>query len=279
MPVNPTTICNRALTEIARGKPFPPETDITTNFDGSATGIYCATIYPGAVALLLRSQDWTFNRRVASLTSTAGTPPIGWSQEYGYPEDCVRVRQVVPNVLDPFDPQPVRWDVGVSDVTGIISNSIVAFAGTSYAINDTGILTQALPIGSTTATYKVLTVSGGGAVLTYILTNPGSGYANTQVSPTAVGGGQPGAGTGLFIDIIAVTFASTRVIWTDQASARLVYSTSFVTAADFDDVFTEHLVRYLGSILAMPVAGRPDFSEKMLDISGRIGAAGLDKDS
>ena len=47
----------------------------------------------------------------------------------------------------------------------------------------------------------------------------------------------------------------------------------------WDSMFTEQMVRYLGSQLAIPVAGRPDFSEKMLDWSGKIGGAAMDRDS
>jgi hypothetical protein len=38
-------------------------------------------------------------------------------------------------------------------------------------------------------------------------------------------------------------------------------------------------VRYLGSQLVIPVAGRPDFSEKMLDWAGKVSGSDMDRDS
>lgn len=69
------------------------------------------------------------------------------------------------------------------------------------------------------------------------------------------------------------------VIWTSVAAAEIVMTTNTVTEGQWDDMFTEQMVRYLGSQLAIPVAGRPDFSEKMLDWSGKIGGASMDRDS
>jgi hypothetical protein len=73
--------------------------------------------------------------------------------------------------------------------------------------------------------------------------------------------------------------SSQVVIWANEATALLTYTTNAVTEGDFDDGFTEVLVRYLGSQLSMPVAGRPDLSREFLDVSGRLGAATMDRDS
>ena len=70
-----------------------------------------------------------------------------------------------------------------------------------------------------------------------------------------------------------------KVIWTDTISARLVYSSSNVTPDQMDSMFQKMLVRYMGSILALPVGGRPDFAQKMLEQAGGIGVAGRDRDS
>ena len=71
-----------------------------------------------------------------------------------------------------------------------------------------------------------------------------------------------------------------QVIWTSVATTDgAIITTSAVTEAMWDSMFTEQMVRYLGSQLAIPVAGRPDFSEKMLDWSGKIGGADMDRDS
>lgn len=183
-------VVNRALTEIARGNPLTSG-NVASNFDGSAAGIAAATEYVGAVDLLLRQQDYEFSRKVAALVVSGNGAPLGWSQEYLYPTDCMKIRQVVPATWPVNDPQATRWDVGTSIVAAV----------------------------------------------------------------------------------------QTTVIWTNAAGAVLTYTTSNVTEAGWDSAFTEQFVRYLGSILSMPVAGRPDFSEKMLGIAGRLGAANQDKDS
>lgn len=70
-----------------------------------------------------------------------------------------------------------------------------------------------------------------------------------------------------------------RVVWTNEVGAQIVYTTNAITEDDWDSVFTEQMVRYLGSMLAMPVGGRPDFSREMLGQAGGLGEAGRDRDS
>lgn len=183
-------VANRALTEIARGQPLAGG-DVASNFDGTPSGMYVATVYQGAVQTLLRQQDYEFSRRVAALVTTGNTPPAPWSYEYTYPSDCIRVRQVMPQTWDANDPQPVRWEVGTAAVVG------------------------------------------------------------SQVV----------------------------VIWTNQPSARLTYTSSAVTEGEWDDIFTETAVRYIGSMVALPVAGRPDFAREQLDTSGKLSGVGGDRDS
>lgn len=83
--------------------------------------------------------------------------------------------------------------------TAVISGSSLNAGGVSYAPGDTGTVTT----GSADATYIVNTVDGGGAVLTYTLTSAGTAYVTGTNISTATGGGQPGVGTGLTLDITA----------------------------------------------------------------------------
>lgn len=93
------------------------------------------------------------------------------------------------------------WDGTTGPVGGTaITLATLDSGGTGYAVNDTGTLTA----GSSDATYTVLTVDGSGTVLTFSLTSGGTSY-NVGISPTAVGGGQPGIGTGFTIIISSVT--------------------------------------------------------------------------
>lgn len=176
-------LVNRALVEIASRQPINSLSD-------NIQGVYASTIYQAAVNMLLRQEDWEFSRTDVALDVIAGTPPLMWAYQYGYPSDCQKVRQVVPQTWDPTDPQPVRWDVG-----------------------------------------------------------------NLIGSPTQ------------------------KVIWTSTASASLVYSSNNVVPDQMDSGFQEQVVRYIGSILAMPIGGRPDFAQKMLEQAGGIGAAMKDRDS
>lgn len=183
-------VANRALVEIARGNPLASGT-VATNFDGTASGIYAATLYTGFVQQLLRTQDFEFSRKDVALALSGNTAPLGSTYEYLYPADCLRLRQVHPATWDETDPQPVNWDVGTALVSAV----------------------------------------------------------------------------------------QTTVIWTDQATAWGCYTTLNVTEADWDPTFTEQMVRYLGSALAMPVAGRPDVSREFLKIAGGVGQTNLDRDS
>ena len=72
--------------------------------------------------------------------------------------------------------------------------------GTGYAIGDTGTITT----GNGDATYEVLTVSGLGAVLTFKITFPGSGYAVANGQATATGGAQPGVGINFTVDVTSL---------------------------------------------------------------------------
>jgi hypothetical protein len=83
---------------------------------------------------------------------------------------------------------------------GPIVTSTLGAGGLGYAVNDTGTLQD----GNFDASYKVLTVGAGGAVLTYSITAPGSGYVVANGVATAPGGAQPGAGAGLTVNITAV---------------------------------------------------------------------------
>lgn len=71
----------------------------------------------------------------------------------------------------------------------------------------------------------------------------------------------------------------TRIILTNIAAAKLVYTTSNVTEDMWDFSFQEAMVRLLGSELAMALAGRPDLSRVMLGQAGSVLQSGEAKDS
>jgi hypothetical protein len=83
---------------------------------------------------------------------------------------------------------------------GPIAAATLNAGGAGYAPNDTGTITT----GTGDATYKVLTVGGGGAVLTFQVTSGGTAYAVANNRATATGGAQPGVGAGFIVNITAV---------------------------------------------------------------------------
>ncbi len=83
---------------------------------------------------------------------------------------------------------------------GPIVTATLGAAGLGYLANDTGTITT----GAGDATYKVLTVGAGGAVLTFSVTGAGTRYRVANGVPTATGGAQPGVGTGFTVNITAV---------------------------------------------------------------------------
>ena len=71
----------------------------------------------------------------------------------------------------------------------------------------------------------------------------------------------------------------TRLIYCNVPGADIAYTTSTVTETIFDAIFEEGLVRYLGSAMAMALAGRPDYAKQMLEWSGGITQSGSGRDS
>lgn len=77
-----------------------------------------------------------------------------------------------------------------------------------------------------------------------------------------------------FIIVTTPGFTNTAPPW----SGRLWYQTTNSPEAQWDGIFTEAMVRYLGSELAMPVGGRPDFSREKLAEAGQMMTSGVARD-
>lgn len=89
----------------------------------------------------------------------------------------------------------------VSDYTdGPILTATLGAGGLGYLANDTGTITN----GANDATYKVLTVGAGGAVLTFQITGAGTVCSVANGNATVDGGAQPGVGVGFTVNITAV---------------------------------------------------------------------------
>jgi hypothetical protein len=98
-------IWNAALRDI--GYPRP----IGEAYEGSRASRVAIEVYAPLRDALLFSQDWDFAQRETELTPTVGgTLILGFSNEYNFPADGVRVKSVyAPVTMPDFDPQPLRW--------------------------------------------------------------------------------------------------------------------------------------------------------------------------
>lgn len=86
---------------------------------------------------------------------------------------------------------------------GAISSTSLNNGGTGYVVGDTGYI---FGDGSTDALFQIDTVDGGGAVLTYHLTDFGTAYrGNNSNADTGPAGAQPTSGTGFQIAVTVIT--------------------------------------------------------------------------
>lgn len=87
---------------------------------------------------------------------------------------------------------------------GPVATTTLASGGAGYVIGDTGTIDTQAPDGG--AAYVIDTVAAiTGAVLTYHLTDPGTGYTTTQNPVTTTSGGsQPGVGTGFTVNVVTL---------------------------------------------------------------------------
>lgn len=104
------------------------------------------------------------------------------------------------NGADFNTPRPSRiYKAFVSSVAnGAISAGTLNGSGTGYAVNDTGVILGTM---GTQATYTITGVSAGGVPTGVTINSAGTGYQHGDAFPTQTGGGQPGAGVGLTLNL------------------------------------------------------------------------------
>lgn len=86
--------------------------------------------------------------------------------------------------------------------------SVSGSGGSGYAVGDTGTISNAAN-GATLAIYQVTSVGSGGAVTGFSITGGGTNYIVMNNVQTATGGSQPGSGSGLLVNVTAVTAGRT----------------------------------------------------------------------
>ena len=102
------------------------------------------------------------------------------------------------NALD-FVNKPITLSFDNAIVQAALISIAINNPGTGYAVNDTGTIDG----GDGNATYLVDAVDGGGGVTAITLSFGGTAYSSVTAATTTVGGGQPGAGTGLTLDTVS----------------------------------------------------------------------------
>lgn len=121
----PADIVNVALTRIGY------RSSIGHLYDGSEAAILALNLYGQTRDEMLRSSDWDFAQRTVALTllksapaggyvpgwspwNPATNPPVPWLYEYGYVDDCLKVRAIKPTPIfagPNFDPQPHTFSI------------------------------------------------------------------------------------------------------------------------------------------------------------------------
>lgn len=104
---------------------------------------------------------------------------------------------------------------------------------------------------------------------------PGNCLRLRQVRPPATGTGalaDPNDPAPIRANVAfdPVAPVNAQVILTNQQNALAVFTTSAVTEAAWDAVFTDAVVRRLANPLAMALSGRPDFAKAILEQSAMM---------
>lgn len=129
-------VVNTALRQI--GYPIA----IGSIYEGSPASKAALDVYAETVWALLRTQDQEFSRKVSALVATGNPAPLGWTSEYAYPPDCLRVRTLAPPGGTSNNPLPVRWDVGTNVISAIQTTVIWTNLSSGSLVYTTSAVTE-----------------------------------------------------------------------------------------------------------------------------------------
>lgn len=244
-----------------------------------------------------------------------GMPAPPWAYEYQYPVDCMRARWIMPQYTalaggTPIYPTNTATGVAATGWTGpalkfkvttdfffAVTAATLSNPGTGYAAGDFISLAQpsytfvqnyppltnqlspatfTMPVGAPVI-IQVLTVGGGGAILTFALqpqvyndpTDPSSSFvAGSYFAPVTSAQGQgftTGNGSGA---TFSLTFASSatpqRVVLCNQENAILCYNAQIVDPNLMDMLFQDAWINILGARLCYQLSGNVAKSNEMI---------------
>ena len=235
-----------------------------------------------------------------------GQPPSPWSYEYQYPVDCLRARMIIPQYTTQAGGVPIypagtvtgagqtgwtgpalKFKVATDSFFGVTGAAVVA-GGSGYLTNDIVILAQptftftqnSAPVGQppslstytmnagASAVLQVLTVDGGGAILTVGLLSQIQGesppvtgsYFSQPINPIAQqavisASGQPSLGVGASFNVAIGFFGPQRVILCNQTQAILCYNAQITDPNVMDPLFQDAWIHILAARLGPQLNG------------------------
>jgi len=93
MAISDVQICNMALSRIGVSQP------ISSMSEASNEARMCSLWYAHCRDTVLQAFPWKFARKVSALQDI-GTPTVGWSYRFRYPNDCLKALKVSPDASD-----------------------------------------------------------------------------------------------------------------------------------------------------------------------------------
>ena len=117
-------VANEALVDVGWNKTVV--SGFAPTFDNTTVGLILQRIYEPCVAAVLRQYPWECGKQIGLvLTLSGNVAPIPFAYEYLYPPPCVQFLQLMPSAIaDPNDPLPQFWNVGNSQVSGVMTKVI-----------------------------------------------------------------------------------------------------------------------------------------------------------
>ena len=298
MTLSAADIVNRAIQLVGGYNNQGPVTGSPPSFDGSTVGNAAGILYDGVVQTVSRQFGWDFSRNVADLELTGNAAELGFAFEYQYPTTGVQLRQVFDPLFDRFDPKPSRWTVGSADggaspATGYIYFPANPSPGETITLN--GAVFTFVAAGSTPTNFQSnIGFNLGGTIGLLLGRLPPNGYLTTpQLTVASYSNGNPylqityntlgvsgnsytlaaSAATPSAATLTGGSDALQRVIWTDIADAKAVYTGQPPESA-WDAIFVETVVRLLASELDLGLASKPESSSIAFTQAGQFAQLG-----